>query len=53
MTVKDAAVTLTKDDINLVQNFAKDTGDYKSLSFVDQQVIALGVHLARQKGELD
>ena len=35
------------------QNFAKDTGDYTSLSLVDQQVIALGIRVAREKGEID
>ena len=36
-----------------VENFAKDTGDWKSLSKVDLQVIALGVRLAKEKGEID
>ena len=35
----------------MVSNFAKDTGDYKSLSRTDMRVIALGVQLAREKGE--
>ena len=30
-----------------VQNFAKDTGDWTSLSEVDTQVIAMGVKIAR------
>jgi len=36
-----------------VENFAKDTGDWKSLSLTDLQVIALGVRLAKEKGEID
>ena len=28
-------------------NFAKDTGDFRSLSTTDLKVIALGIHLAR------
>ena len=34
-----------------VKNFAKDTGDFTSLSEVDMQVIALGVSMARRKKE--
>ena len=37
----------------MVTNFSKDTGDYKSLSKTDLKVIALGVQLAKQKGEFD
>ena len=36
-----------------VSNFAKDTGDYKSLSKTDMKVIALGVQLAREKNEFE
>lgn len=36
-----------------VTNFAKDTGDYKSLSQTDLKVIALGLQLAEQRGEYD
>ena len=35
-----------------VKNFAKDTGDFTSLSEVDMQVIALGVSMARRKNEI-
>lgn len=38
--------------LSLASNFAKDTGDYKSLSQTDLKVIALGVQLAREQGEL-
>lgn len=35
-----------------VENFAKDTGDFKTLSYVDILVIAFGLTLAREKGEI-
>jgi len=35
-----------------VENFAKDTGDYKTLSHVDILVIAFGLTLAREKNEI-
>lgn len=34
-----------------MQDFSKETGDFASLSKVDQQVIALGVRIARDKDE--
>jgi len=37
----------------MATNFAKDTGDFKSLSQTDLKVIALGVQLAREQGELE
>jgi hypothetical protein len=39
--------------LTFVQNFAKDTGDFKSLSLVDQLVIALGVRLAKERDDFD
>ena len=51
LTVKNTATWLEQKDMDLVQNFAKDTGDYSSLSLVDSQVIAMGVKIARQKDE--
>jgi hypothetical protein len=33
--VKDGSVYIQKQDMTHVQNFAKDTGDFKSLSLVD------------------
>ncbi len=39
--------------LKMVSNFAKDTGDFKSLSQTDLKVMALGVQLAKQNGELD
>lgn len=50
--VKSADTFLEKSDIDTVHNFAKDTGDYRSLSKVDMMVIALGVKYAKLKGEL-
>jgi hypothetical protein len=34
-----------------VHNFAKDTGDFKSLSKVDMLVIAMGVKIAKEQGD--
>ena len=53
MRQKSAATYIEKTDIIHVENFAKDTGDFKSLSKVDKQVIALGIRLAQEKGEYD
>ena len=36
----------------MVDNFAKDTGDYNGLSAVDRLVISLGVSLSREKNEI-
>ena len=44
---------LSQKEIDLVQNFAKDTGDFRSLSKVDMMVIAAGVKYAKLKGEID
>ena len=38
-------------DFDRVKAFAKETGDLKTLSWVDMKVIALGVTLAREAGE--
>lgn len=51
MQLKSAATYVEKADLIFVQNFAKDTGDFKSLSMVDQLVIALGVRLAKERGD--
>ena len=40
------------EDIKIVENFAKDTGDYKTLSRVDILVIAFGITLAKEKNEI-
>ena len=34
-------------------NFSKDTGDFKTLSLTDLKVIALGIKLAKERGEGD
>ena len=49
--VKNAETFLDREDLIWVQNFAKDTGDYQTLSKVDQLVISLGIKLARIRGE--
>ena len=36
-----------------VKNFAKETGDLKTLSYTDMRVIALGLALTAEKGEYD
>jgi len=51
--VKTTKTFVERPDLVQVKNFAKDTGDFTSLSEVDMQVIALGVKLARQKNEQD
>lgn len=51
LEVKTAESYLDKEDLDKVQNFAKDTGDFKSLSKVDMMVIALGCKTARLRGE--
>ncbi len=38
-------------DFEMVQAFAKETGDFSSLSKTDMEVIALGVALAREAGQ--
>ena len=42
---------LEQSALDFVTEFAKQTGDYKTLSAVDMRVIALGVQLARARGE--
>ena len=51
LTVKKAEHYFAAEDLNLVHDFAKDTGDYRSLSKVDMMVIAAGVKMAKDKGE--
>jgi rRNA maturation endonuclease Nob1 len=48
----NSAFSIDKKDQTTVDNFAKDTGDYKGLSEVDRMVIALGVTISRQKNEI-
>jgi len=52
LDVKSADHFLGQSDIATVHNFAKDTGDFKSLSKVDMMVIAAGVKMAKEKGEI-
>ena len=51
MKLKSSETFVEKSDIIRVDNFAKDTGDFNTLSKVDKLVIALGVRLAIEKGE--
>ena len=51
LDVKNTKNFLERSDLVQVKNFAKDTGDFTSLSEVDMQVIALGVSMARRKNE--
>lgn len=51
LSVKNAETFLARNDLNLVENFAKETGDFIGLSKVDLMVIAMGLQLARERGE--
>lgn len=51
LDIKEHQTFLSKADIDQVSNFAKDTGDFISLSKVDIQVIALGVAIAKKNKE--
>lgn len=51
MDLKSADTYIDKSDLTQVHNFAKDTGDFKSLSKVDLLVIALGVKIAKEQGD--
>lgn len=42
---------MDKNDLIRVENFAKDTGDFSGLSAVDMKVIAMGLSIAKSKGE--
>lgn len=53
LDVKTAKTFIDREDMVQVKNFAKDTGDFTSLSEVDQQVIALGVKMAKIKKQSD
>ena len=51
LKVQPAGAMVDDVDLQLVEEFAKETGDLGSLSRVDKLVIAAGVTMARQKGE--
>lgn len=53
LDVKSFDTFVDKTDLQWVHNFAKDTGDFVGLSKVDMMVIALGVKMAREKGEIE
>mmetsp|Transcript_22952 Transcript_22952/g.35385 ORF Transcript_22952/g.35385 Transcript_22952/m.35385 type:complete len:303 (-) Transcript_22952:539-1447(-) len=44
---------IADEDMATVKSFSRETGDLRSLSQVDMMVIALGLTLAREKGEFD
>ena len=50
LTVHSSQNKLSAESQRIVGNFSKDTGDFKSLSAVDMQVIGLGVEIARELG---
>ena len=50
MTIKPSSC-INEKDIDIVENFSKETGDSKTLSLVDKLVIAFGLTLSREKGE--
>ena len=52
MSVK-ASNFIPECDRDMVDNFAKDTGDYQGLSAVDRMVISLGVSLSKEKNEFN
>ena len=53
MTIKESGSIVDKKDMEIVEKFAKETGDLGSLSYVDKLVIAAGVNMSRIKGEFD
>lgn len=51
MTIAPSSNLVDEDDLKLVEQFAKETGDFAYLSHVDKLVIAAGVSLSRKKDE--
>lgn len=51
MKTLGAGSAINENDLIKVENFAKDTGDFQGLSGVDLKVIALGLSIAKDKGE--
>lgn len=47
MIIKESSTLVDKKDIEIVEKFAKETGDLGSLSYVDKLVIAAGVNMSR------
>jgi rRNA maturation endonuclease Nob1 len=52
MIIKNST-NINEKDIDLVEEFAKETGDKKTLSQVDKLVIAFGLTLSREKEEFE
>jgi hypothetical protein len=44
---------LNEKHVTFVEHFSRETGDFKTLSTTDIRVIALGVYLAHERGELE
>jgi len=51
LQIQSSSSAIDKNDHVRVENFAKDTGDFSGLSAVDIKVIAMGLSIARAKGE--
>ena len=52
MQIKNSS-NINSQDIETVEDFAKETGDKNTLSIVDKLVIAFGLTLSREKAEYD
>ena len=53
MIIKESGSIVDKKDMEIVEKFAKETGDVGFLSYVDKLVIAAGVSMSRTKGEFN
>ena len=51
ITIASASTLVDQKDLQVVEDFAKETGDLQTLSKVDKLVIAAGISLAKQKNE--
>ena len=51
LKVQDQASYVSKDNLVLTRNFARDTGDFKSLSQTDINLIAFGVQICENNNE--
>lgn len=53
LTISPSSNLVDEKDLQLVEDFAKETGDFTYLSHVDKLVIAAGISLSRKKDEYD
>jgi rRNA maturation endonuclease Nob1 len=51
ITIASASTLVDQKDLQVVEDFARETGDLQTLSKVDKLVIAAGISLAKQKNE--